>query len=479
MAELDARRLPRRFRRRLTLAFIGVGAAAAGMLAVTSYLLIQDHRESAFRQRAEAQAELAAVAIGRPATEAEFATSIDEYRVRGEAEVVAVDGEAVYSSAAEFGRASVPIAGTLELGDVETFVARAAGQRHYVVGRGLSDGLELYLFFSEAEIHASLADFRNVLIVGWAGVVVGSAIVGVFVARRTLRPVGAAAQASRQLAEGLLDTRLETHAADEFGVWAHCFNEMADALAARISELSEAQQRERRFTSDVAHELRTPLAGMTGAATLLADHLDELPASARRPAEILVHDIQLLSELVLELLELARMDAGREGLNLEDLNLRQAVTAVASAVPGVGTVELAIPEDVWVVADRARFRRVLGNLLANAAEHGGGRVEVGARVVNGAVLTEVRDHGPGIADEAQGRIFDRFYKADTSRSRRGTGLGLAIALQHAQAQGGSLVAGNAPGGGAVFTFTLPAGAADPGDEPDPAGQSAGVGGVVP
>ena len=107
-----------------------------------------------------------------------------------------------------------------------------------------------------------------------------AAFVGALLARSTLRPVARASDAARSLAEGLLETRLPVEGRDEFGVWAQSFNEMAAALEAKISALSAAQARERRFTADVAHELRTPLTALVGEASLLAEHLEQMPVES-------------------------------------------------------------------------------------------------------------------------------------------------------------------------------------------------------
>jgi two-component system sensor histidine kinase MtrB len=305
--------------------------------------------------------------------------------------------------------------------------------------------------------------------------VLASAIFGNVVARRTLRPVRAAADASQALAEGLLDTRLSpTH--DEFGQWADAFNRMAGALAAKIEALSESRERERRFTSDVAHELRTPLSAMVSAAGMLGEELDTLPDSARPAATLLVKDVSRLADLVQELLELARLDAGHEPVQLERLQVDEALAAVCRTwsneqQPIVPVVD----PDLEVLADRFRFRRVMSNLISNAVRHGGGQLTVLARPLDGAVAIEVADRGPGIPPASLERIFDRFYKEDSARSATGSGLGLAIAMEHARVQGGTLRATNRPGGGACFTFTLPAPAASAsedlrtGDRPTTAG----------
>jgi two-component system sensor histidine kinase MtrB len=116
---------------------------------------------------------------------------------------------------------------------------------------------EFYFFFSEKPC-ATTPQLQTILLVGWCIVVVLSAAAGALVARRVLRPIGQASAAAHALAEGLLETRLPVETDDEFGAWAASFNEMAEALEEKIHALSEAQARERRFTSDVAHELRTP-----------------------------------------------------------------------------------------------------------------------------------------------------------------------------------------------------------------------------
>ncbi|GAB3937907.1 hypothetical protein GCM10027614_16990 [Micromonospora vulcania] len=143
----------------------------------------------------------------------------------------------------------------------------------------------------EDDIAADLGQLRTALLAGWVLVVLLAAGVGHTLARRTLEPVGRASRAARALTEGLLATRLPVHGRDEFSVWAASFNEMAEALESKIAALSAAQDRERRFTADVAHELRTPVTALVAAASLLREHLDQLPDDARPAARLLVGDV--------------------------------------------------------------------------------------------------------------------------------------------------------------------------------------------
>jgi two-component system sensor histidine kinase MtrB len=146
--------------------------------------------------------------------------------------------------------------------------------------------------------------------------------------RRTLGPVARASQAATLIAGGQLDTRLPAGARDEFGAWAAAFNEMADALQGKIAALSAAQARERRFTADVAHELRTPLTALVAEASLLDGLLETMPARARRPTELLVHDVRRLRALVDELMEMSRFDAGTERVRETEVELLGSVRSV-------------------------------------------------------------------------------------------------------------------------------------------------------
>jgi two-component system sensor histidine kinase MtrB len=224
---------------------------------------------------------------------------------------------------------------------------------------------------------------------------------------------------------------------------------MAAALEAKIAALSEAQARERRFTADVAHELRTPLTALVGEASLLAEHLERMPVESRRPAELLIADVGRLRGLVEDLMEISRFDAGAESVQAENVELRELVSAIVSSRGWDGRVRVegdALP----VTSDPRRLERIVANLVDNALEHGGAHVTVAVR--DGEV--EVADDGPGIAPEHLSHLFERFYKADASRSGSGTGLGLAIAQENARLLGGEIDVASTPGAGSRFTLRL-------------------------
>src|SRR5205085_10994704 len=169
-------------------------------------------------------------------------------------------------------------------------------------------------------------------------------------------------------------------------------------LEAKISALSEAQARERRFAADVAHELRTPLTALVGEASLLADHLDSMPLASRRPAELLIADIARLRRLVEDLMEISRFDAGRESVRSERVDLASLAAGAIRSRGWEGHVRLDADEIV-LTSDPRRLERIVANLVGNALDHGGHGVVVRVGRDGTNALVEVADRGPGIAPE--------------------------------------------------------------------------------
>jgi two-component system sensor histidine kinase MtrB len=225
---------------------------------------------------------------------------------------------------------------------------------------------------------------------------------------------------------------------------------MAAALEAKIAALSAAQARERRFTSDVAHELRTPLAALVGEASLLAEHLDRMPPESRRPAELLIADVGRLRRLVEELMEISRFDQGAESVQAHEVDVAALVAATVRNRGWDGRVSVE-GNGRSLTTDPRRLERIVANLVDNAFEHGGSAVTV--RITSDGI--EVADDGPGIAPEHLPHLFERFYKADASRSGSGTGLGLAIAQENARLLGGEIQVQSELGAGSRFTLRLP------------------------
>jgi signal transduction histidine kinase len=452
---MRARVAPVRFRRRLTVAFALVGGLAALTLAVGSYLVVREARLDSSQEAAIEQARfnlLLAQEVG-----AEEGALLDALSRRGLFDTVGVIGDQRFSSSVSLGVDQVPedVKALADDGQLAYKRVDVGGARYLLAGGTVAGtDADLYFFFPEDELWDDLAQLRNVLLAGTMLVALLAGAVGWFVARRTLAPVARASEAARSLAEGLLETRLPVESEDEFGAWARSFNEMAEALDGKISALAAAQERERRFTSDVAHELRTPLTALVAEAEALRSHLDAMPAEARRPAELLVGDVARLRRLVEDLMEVSRLDASAEAVVVEPVRLRALLDASVRARGWDGRVA-AEGDDVEVESDRRRLERIVSNLVGNAIEHGGGEARVVVSASGDLAQVAVSDEGPGIAPEDLPHVFERFTKADPARGGSGSGLGLAIAREHARALGGEVEVESEAGAGSTFTLRLP------------------------
>jgi two-component system OmpR family sensor kinase/two-component system sensor histidine kinase BaeS len=296
----------------------------------------------------------------------------------------------------------------------------------------------------------------------WAGLLAAvlALVLGFFVARHVSAPLSRLAQAARALSRGDLSQRVPLSGSDEVSEVMAAFNDMAQEL-----ERSEALRKQ--MIADIAHELRTPLTVIQGNLQALLDGV--YPLTKEEIAQ--VYDETLtLARLVNDLRALTQAEAGQLSLNLDVVDtaalVTQAVTVFQDAAREKG-IELASAiaagtPAIW--ADVDRVRQVLNNLLSNALRHtpAGGQVRVLAQPASlpdgrPGVKIIVEDTGPGLTPEEQARAFERFWRADASRSRDkgGSGLGLTIARHLIEAQGGVIGVESEPGQGARFWFILP------------------------
>jgi signal transduction histidine kinase len=453
---------PGRFRWRLVVAFVVTAAVAAGVVAAGSFLLVRNDRLNALHDRAGVTAELALSVTGLGQEPADPSLTPREivHRLRGRRgfEIVVVKGNSVAASAGSVDAADVPE----DLGreePVDGFYREQVevdGSTYLLLHSADVGGqTNAYFFFPLDALQRELHRLARILWRAWLAVALLSGFVGLILARQTLRPVARASQAARSLAEGLLETRLPVEREDEFGAWAISFNEMADALQEKIEALTASRDRERRFTADVAHELRTPLTGLVGSASMLRAEMDSLAPEAKWATEHLLAEVVRIRDLVQELLEVSRLEGGHETVSKLPIDSRTFLASVIRHRSWEGRVEI-MGEDVELFTDPRRLERIVFNLLDNALTHGGGQAYVSAVKRNGRVEVAVEDSGPGIPAEDLPHVFDRFYKADPSRSG-GTGLGLAIARENARLLGGSISVTSEPGHETTFTVTLPLG----------------------
>jgi signal transduction histidine kinase len=453
---------PGRLRRRLTIAFVLVAGASTAALALASYFMVSRARfdDSLARAADDVRYQLVLAPQFLPLDGEHSASLLASFENSGHHVMLVTEAGATPSSP---GFDAAPDSAVRALAASGQIVYQRLDHYLVVGGRIPGSSAELYVVHAEDRIYQDLSQLGTTLAAGWALVVLMAALIGRSLARGTLEPVGRASQAARAVAEGLLATRLPVQGRDEFGAWAESFNLMAEALEAKIVALSEAEARERRFTADVAHELRTPVTALVAAASLLREHVDAMPVDARRPAQLLVADVIRLRRLVDELMEISRLDAGQEDLSFQPVDLLAAVTGVIGARGWQETVAV-LGDPVIVQTDPRRLERVIANLVANAVEHGKREVSVRVSTNDGSATVAVTDRGPGIAPEHLLRLFERFYKADPARAGTGSGLGLAIARENARLLGGRLGLRSEVGRGTEFRLEMPVTQRLPGGE---------------
>lgn len=295
---------------------------------------------------------------------------------------------------------------------------------------------------------------RSLVLAGLASVMV-ALLAAFFLARRILRPVNALTSAAKRMRSGDLSVRVPERGRDELAELARSFNSMADAMV-RTEELR------RSLVSDVAHELRTPLASMRCQLEAMQDGL-----TATRPEAIdSIHaEAMQLHRLVEDLQELALADAAQFSLNLQDVSFKEQAEQVVRSLKAIAddrgvAIEISMPHDLPVIrADAGRLKQILANLLQNAIMHtpAGGQSTLSATVDDQWIEVRVEDSGSGIAPEHLPHIFERFFRTDESRSRTtgGSGLGLAIVKQLVELHGGRVWAESVLGEGTTIRFTLP------------------------
>ena len=289
---------------------------------------------------------------------------------------------------------------------------------------------ELYYVFLLTE-QQTIVNLINELLI-FAGFLLVFMIGGIswYVLRQAINPVRDAAEIAEQLTAGDLNRRMQVVGEDEMARLAISFNEMAVSMQQQISRLENLSRLQQRFVSDVSHEL-------------------------------LQSQIARFESLLTDLLEVSRFDASASILELRDVEIKDLViqTMDQLQLTDLEKVQIHLPEGPVIASvDPRRIERVLRNLISNAIDHSEGKgIEITVKQTNREVAVGVRDYGIGFTERESERLFDRFWRADPSRSRLrgGTGLGLSIAMDDAKLHQGSLKAWGAPGKGANFVLTVP------------------------
>jgi len=292
-----------------------------------------------------------------------------------------------------------------------------------------------------------IPDLRKTLITYSAVIGVAGLLIAGLLASIVARPLTTARVMAESVAEGDLGTRIPIRGRDEVARMSTAVNTMADRLTGQISELEQANETQKRFVSDVAHELRTPTAALLASAEAL-----EHPETRDEAALLISPQLRRLARLTEDLLEISRMDAGRAHVEPSRIDLMDLVNEVIDDCGAPSAVSLVGSFPLEVSTDPARLRVIVRNLVANALQHGAPPVTIRAEASSTCVTVSVTDEGRGVPAELRDRVFDRFVRGDEARHGSSSGLGLAIAEENARLLGGTLTL---DADGRTFLLSLP------------------------
>ena len=320
---------------------------------------------------------------------------------------------------------------------------------------------EFYVIFSLAQQERTMSLIFNYLLL--AGVVL-TFLIGLttyFVMRRLIAPIQDAARVAEELTNGNLDLRMDFQGEDEIASLGYSFNEMAVSLQQQISRLENLSKLQQRFVSDVSHELRTPLTTIRMASQVIFATKDTFEPTVARSAELLISQIERFESLLTDLLEVSRFDAQAAVMEVEEIDLvalvKETIDYVHPSQDRIVTLQ-APNTSIMVDVDPRRIKRIIRNLISNALDHREDkRVDVRIAETDNEVSVGVRDYGSGFNFVDRKMLFERFWRADSSRARStgGTGLGLSISLEDAKLHQGEIDAWGERGKGAHFVLTIP------------------------
>jgi two-component system sensor histidine kinase MprB len=334
------------------------------------------------------------------------------------------------------------------------FDTTSHGESVRLLVAGVSPGYAVVVAHSLEEVDSTLSELQLILLILTISGIALAALLGWFVARMTLAPVRHLTATVRRITETQdLGERIDERRRDELGSLARSFNSMVSVLDRTMRQLDESARVQRRLVADASHELRTPVTSIRTNIEIL-ERVDELPMEERsRLISDVVVQLEELSELINDLIELAREDEhidSREEIRF-DVLVSEAIERARLHSPRAN-FDVALDPTV-VTGVPSRLGRAVNNLLDNAVKFAGTDQPIEVRLHDGEL--EVRDHGPGIDADDLPHIFDRFFRGARSRALPGSGLGLAIVRQVAELHAGSVSVTAAPGGGTVVRMRVP------------------------
>ena len=410
--------------------------------------------------------------IGRPGPERDLFAPPDYYiEVRNaEGEVISTPPPGAGPDRPVLGQLDSEAVGRL---DDKPYTAKSVvgGDDWRVLAQPLNDELSLVVATSTGDVKDTVGRLVLLQIGLGGGALVGLALLGSVVVRRSLRPLDEIEQVAEDIAAGDLARRVpEPDERTEVGRLAGALNGMLARIERAVRDREAAadaarqsEERMRRFVADASHELRTPLTSIRGFAELYRQGAVPAGEEADRVMGRIESEARRMNVLVEDLLQLARLDQSRPfasaPVDLVPLVVDAAYDARAVAPDREFRVETGGAPHAVVLGDEVRLRQVLGNLVSNAITHtpAGTPVSVQLSAGPGEIVVAVVDRGPGLSEAQVARVFERFYRVDAARSRVAGGSGLGLAIVHAivVAHGGRVEVATTPGGGATFRVHLP------------------------
>jgi two-component system OmpR family sensor kinase len=349
-----------------------------------------------------------------------------------------------------------------------------------VLAEKLKSGDILVIAEPSDDVTATLNALELVEIIVSSVALAAAIMLGWWLVRRGLRPLMAMERTAESIAEGELDERVPgANKSTEVGRLANTLNVMLSRIQqafaqrdATEADLRATEERLRRFVADASHELRTPIAAVSAYAELFERGASSRPEDLSRVLQGIRAETGRMGRLVEDLLLLARFDEGIP-LSIGSVELVSLVADAVKTAAAVGPqwpVKLVASSPVEVIGDGLRLRQIMDNFLSNVRAHTppGTTTTVSVGTDADMAVIEVEDTGPGFTEEQAAKVFERFYRTDSSRSRSqgGAGLGLSIAASIALAHGGTIEAAPARGGGAVFSVHIPIAGPDTRDNPN-------------
>lgn len=439
-------------RARSTIGFAAVTSVVVGMLALVSYGRIADdlvsEREDVARRQAFANARIARARLQGPSPDP--GAVVASLESRQGTPLLRFGGE-WFAATVGADRQDVPRAllSAVEEGDAAHQRVRLNGDLTGVVGTPVvAIGAQYFEFVPLDDVETTLAAVRRSLGLGAVIAALMGGLLGSFASGAALRPLRRVAAAARTVQAGALDTEVESSGDADLDPLLHAFNDM-------VAELRNRIDRDARFAANVTHELRGPLAALAATCEHARRHADN-PTEVRRSLEALAGTVGQFNQLVVDLLDISRMEAGVAELDLEPTRIRPLIEAVL----GGRDVPMFFAEDIpsVVLLDKRRVGQSLLNLLENADCYGGGPTAITVEVDRGRLSIAVDDDGPGIPEHERSFVFERFARGKTAESiQGGTGLGLALVTEHMRLHKGTVTVDDSPNGGARFRLLLPLG----------------------